>query len=320
MWKNLNNLSLRQLRAMDELARRGSFVEAAKALHLTPSAMSETIKALEEQVGLRLFDRSTRRVALTQAGDGFLVHVRTSLQQLDDAMQQMADLRHLHAGRVRVMGATSALSCLVAPCLAGLWRPSSRLKVELHTGLSETMLRALREGSADFCVASLPQGADEDIEHHPLIEDQFGLVGHRDHPALQGTQARLHDAQDFPYVGLITRSTIDEVLGSTPDLPATFAHPAIKVDATGSMAAVLEQGLGLAILPALVLHQMRLPALRFVPLAAPFPPRRVELSRKAGRSLSPAAQALWEAVHRQAQSLDGLDGIRLVAGAPAPPV
>ncbi|MBO9514190.1 MAG: LysR family transcriptional regulator [Variovorax sp.] len=316
MWRNLNNLSLRQLRAMDEVAARGSFVEAAKALHLTPSAMSETIKTLEAQVGLRLFDRSTRHVSLTEAGGAFLQHVRNSLRQLDEGMQHMADLRQLHTGRVRVMGATSALACLVAPCLAGLWQPASRLKVEMRTALAETMVRALREGAADFCVASLPRQADDDIEHSPLIEDQFGLVGHRDHPALQASQVTLRDAQDFPYVGLSTWSVIDELLKGMADLPESFAHPAITMDDTGTLAAVLEQGLGVAILPALVLHQMRQPALRFTPLAA-FPPRRVEISRQAGRSLSPAAQALWEAVSRQAKTLVGLPGIRQIGETPA---
>jgi DNA-binding transcriptional LysR family regulator len=310
MWKNLDNLSLRQLRALDEVATRGAFVDAAKALHLTPSAISETIKALEAQVGLRLLDRSTRRVELTQAGASFLEHVRRSLGVLDDAVRQMVDLRDLHAGRVRVMGATSALSCLVAPCVAGLWQPSSRLTVELHTGLAEGMVQCLRDGQVDFCVASLPDGTEADIEHLALIEDRYGLVGHQRHPALQRAEVSLHDASDHPVVALTMRTRIDALLEALPDVPPAFLHPSVTVDATGSMAAVLEQGTALGILPALVLHQMRLPTLRFVPLSAPFPVRRVDLVRLAGRSLSPAAQALWDRVHEQAQSLHGLPGIQ----------
>lgn len=310
MWEKLNNLSLRQLRAMDAVATRGSFVEAARHLHLTPSALSETIKALERQLGLRLFDRSTRSVSLTQAGNAFLEHVRNSLQLLDQGVTQVAELRDLSAGHVRVMGATSALSCLVAPCVAGMWRESSRLKVELRTGLSQDMLAALREGRVDFCVASLPADTGDDVDHVPLIEDRFGLVGSHDHPALQVDEVKLRDAGRFPYVSLNTRTSIDDTLESLPDVPPAFLKPSFIVDGTGSMAAVLEQGVTLAILPALVLHQMRLPALRYVPLTAEFPVRRIELSRRSGRSLSPAAQMLWDAVLRQAQNLGGVAGIR----------
>ncbi|ADP19999.1 bacterial regulatory helix-turn-helix protein, LysR family protein 205 (plasmid) [Achromobacter xylosoxidans A8] len=310
MLDKLNNLSLRQLRAMDEVATRGSFVEAARHLHLTPSALSETIKALERQLGLRLFDRSTRSVSLTQAGNAFLEHVRNSLQLLDHGVTHVAELRDLSAGHVRVMGATSALSCLVAPCVAGMWRESSRLKVELRTGLSQDMLAALREGRVDFCVASLPPGTGIDVDHIPLIEDRFGLVGRHDHPALQVDEVKLRDAGKFPYVSLNTRTSIDDTLASLSDVPAAFLEPSFIVDGTGSMAAILEQGVTLAILPALVLHQMRLPALRYVPLTAEFPVRRIELCRRAGRSLSPAAQMLWNAVLRQAQILGRVAGIR----------
>lgn len=322
MWEKLNNLSLKQLRAMDEVATRGSFVEAARHLHLTPSALSETVKALERQLGLRLFDRSTRSVSLTQAGQAFLEHVRNSLQLLDHGVARVAELRDLSAGHVRVMGATSALSCLVAPCVAGMWRESSRLKVELRTGLSRDMLAALRDGRVDFCVASLPAGTEDDVDHIPLIEDTFGLVGRHDHPALQADEVRLREGGKFPYVSLNTRTSINDTLESLPDVPAAFLEPSFIVDGTGSMAAVLEQGVTLAILPALVLHQMRLPTLRYVPLTADFPARRIELSRRAGRSLSPAAQVLWDAVRRQARNLHGVAGIRGLApdATPAPSV
>lgn len=310
MWEKLNNLSLKQLRAMDEVATHGSFVEAARHRHLTPSALSETIKALERQLGLRLFDRSTRSVSLTQAGTAFLEHVRHSLQLLDHGVTQVGELRDLSTGHVRVMGATSALACLVAPCVAGIWRESSRLKVELRTGLSQDMLAELRAGRVDFCVASLPAGTEDDVDHIPLIEDRFGLVGRHDHPALQVDEIKLRDAGKFPYVSLNTRTSIDDTLESLPDVPTVFLEPSFIVDGTGSMAAVLEQGVTLAILPALVLHQMGLPALRYVPLTAEFPVRRIELSRRAGRSLSPAAQMLWDAVLQQAQILGRVAGIR----------
>lgn len=313
MQNNLNNLSLKQLRAMDEVALRGSFIEAAKALHFTPSAMSETIKSLEEHVGLRLFHRSTRHVSLTVAGEAFLESVRSALALIETALGEMADLKHLRAGRVRVMGATSALSCLVAPCLAELFRHATSLKVEMRTGLSETMLRALQDGSVDFCVASVPPNAPDDIEHWPLLEDQFGLVGHRNHPALQTDHASLSDAQNFPFVALTNRSMINDLLEADPATPASFMHPSITVDATGSMAAVLEQGIAVGILPALALHQMGRPDLRFVPLKPPFPVRCVELSRRAGRSLSPAAQALWDLIGKHAAALTGLPGIQLIA-------
>ena len=78
-----NNISLRQLRAFAEVARHGAFAPAARELCLTQSALSESIRQLEEALGLRLFDRTTRTVGLTAAGQAFLLDVRQAFETLE---------------------------------------------------------------------------------------------------------------------------------------------------------------------------------------------------------------------------------------------
>lgn len=311
MRNNLNNISLKQLRAFEEITQQGSFIEAAHLLFLTPSALSETIKALESRLGVRLFDRSTRRVDLTPAGREFLEHTQQSLTLLENAVVRMDELRGLRRGRVRVVGATSAMACLVAPCLPKLSLIAPHLRVEMRTSLSEPMLNALHKEEADFCVASIPVQALQDVEHVPLLDDQFGLVGVRGHPALATSIVHLRDVGDTSRIGLTTPTLIDNLLANLPDLSETFRNPLVHVDGTGSLAAVLEQGTSVAILPALSFHQLDNPALVFRPLAPPFPVRRVSLARKATRSLTPAAQALWNLIQQHAQQLADVPGICL---------
>ncbi len=311
MRNNLNNISLKQLRAFEAITQQGSFIEAAHHLFLTPSALSETIKALESRLGVRLFDRSTRRVDLTPAGREFLEHTQQSLTLLENAVLRMDELRGLRRGRVRVVGATSAMACLVTPCLPALSLIAPQLRVEMRTSLSDSMLYALHQGEADFCVASIPAQALQDVEHTALLDDQFGLVGIKGHPALATPIIDLNDVLGTQRIGLTTPTLIDDVLADLPDLPAAFRDPLVSVDGTGSLVAVLEQGTSVAILPALSFHQLANPALVFRPLAPPFRMRRVSLARNAARSLTPAAQALWDLVLQQAQRLADVPGIYL---------
>lgn len=311
MHDHLNNISLRQLRAVDRVARYQSFVEAASHLHLTPSALSESVKSIEANLGLRLFDRTTRSVRPTTAGREFLELVRGALSQLERAVQVAGELQNLERGLVRCVGATSALSCLVAPCLADLWRRAPNVRVEMRTSVALETLDALRSSEADFCVGALPDVPTDDIDHLPLVHDCFGLVAECHHPAVQAPQADLRQMGRVPYVALTTMTMIDNTLGRLRDIPAEFLQPSIRVDGTGSLAAVLQQGVAVGILPALAIHQMGLPNLKFCPLVQSFPERALGMSRLSGRSLTPAAQALWDLIGAYAPRLQGIQGIRL---------
>ena len=95
----MKGVTLRQLRVFAAVARHLSFGKAAEELHLTPPAVSMQIKELEEQVGLPLFDRGGRSVALTVTGEYLLVYVRKILATLKDAEDAIARLSGLQTGR-----------------------------------------------------------------------------------------------------------------------------------------------------------------------------------------------------------------------------
>lgn len=302
------------MRAFEAVSRNGSFVGAARELHVTQSALSETIKNLEEAVGIRLLERSTRRVSLSAPGKDFLIAVEHILNTLEGAVLQLEQLSSLSRGEVRVVGATSALSCLIAPCLASLQARAPNIRVEMRTSLGTEMLRSVREGHADFCIGAIPDDAMVgDIESVPLLHDQFGVVAARGHRTLaQASGAmRLGRLAQAPYIGLTLHSMIDTLLARAPDAPATLLNPKIRVDGTGSLAALLQKGVGISILPALVLHQLDLPSLEFRPLADPALVRTIQLARVAGRELSPAAQTLWDQVLSLLPSFEHVPGIRL---------
>lgn len=94
----MRNATFRQLRVFSEVARHLSFARAAEALHLTPPAVTMQVKELEAHVGLPLFDRSGRQVALTTAGEYMLVYARRMLATLKDAEDAAARLKGVELG------------------------------------------------------------------------------------------------------------------------------------------------------------------------------------------------------------------------------
>ena len=95
-------LDTRQLRAFVTLARRGSFTMAAKELHLSQSAVSHSMKALETDLGCRLFDRMSKKVLLTQAGEHLLQHADKILLEMSAARESITQLGKWGRGRLRI--------------------------------------------------------------------------------------------------------------------------------------------------------------------------------------------------------------------------
>ncbi|WP_442808354.1 LysR substrate-binding domain-containing protein [Trinickia soli] len=125
--------------AFANVARHGSFTRAAAESGVSASALSQSIRALEAQLNVRLFNRTTRRVALTEAGSQFLEHVRPALSMLDAAYEALDEARGEATGTLRINLPRIASDLLVMPNLAEFTRRYPRVVVELtlDEGLSD---------------------------------------------------------------------------------------------------------------------------------------------------------------------------------------
>jgi DNA-binding transcriptional LysR family regulator len=145
-------MELRQLVYLDAVVRRGSFTKAAQRLHVAQPAVSAQIRRLEAELGVTLLERTTRRVALTHAGELFLARARQVLDQLDAARVDLAELSAVLRGRVRI-GATQVVGSLDLPAaLAQFRRRYPGVSLALHSGLIAKLLGLLDAGDVDLIV------------------------------------------------------------------------------------------------------------------------------------------------------------------------
>ena len=167
------NLTFRQLRVFTEVAQQGSMIRAAKALHLTPPAVSMQIKQVESHVGLSLFDRHGRQVSLSTAGEYFLVHAKRLLAAVKEAENAMARFKKLDHGLLTI-GIVSTAKYFVPQLLARFHEEHSGVDVRLRVvGNREQLVTMMQAGEVDLSVMGRPPKEiatrAESFAAHPLV-------------------------------------------------------------------------------------------------------------------------------------------------------
>ncbi|KQT10943.1 LysR family transcriptional regulator [Ramlibacter sp. Leaf400] len=292
--------SLADLRAFVAVGQLQSFAAAAKVLHLSQPALSRRISHLEDQLGVRLFDRTTRSVELTLLGRRFLGQVRNVVDGLDRSVVSLHDVAHLEAGDVTVGCVFSAVHHFLPPVIRSFREQHPRVLVRIIEEGADEVLASVKHGEADFAL-NYTGMQDPEVEFTPLLKEPFVLACPHDHPLARRRSVRWEELARHPYA-LVShesrnRVLIDQALAEVERLP----RPVCEVRHVSTLIGVVENGLALAIVP-----QLALPAkagtVVGVRLEAPSIMRTIGLIRRTGRSLSPAAAAFAQLLTRASRA------------------
>src|SRR5215475_14461728 len=136
------------LRAFQAIARHGSFTRAAAELEVTPSALSQTIRQLEQRIGVRLLQRTTRKVGLTEAGRSFLARIAPALAAIDGAIDELRQHGDRPAGTLRVTTSQVMVPSLIEPIVADFLHayPDIKLDIRIDSALNDLVAEGLDAG------------------------------------------------------------------------------------------------------------------------------------------------------------------------------
>ena len=308
------NMSLRHFRAFVAVARAGSFTTAAKELFLTQSALTATIQQFEDGIGFKLFDRSTRRVAMTPEAQLFKPQAEHILRQFDSAVADLESLAQGRRGHVRIAAAASVTHYFLGNAIGGLRSDYPEITVSLHDAASEQVERMVEQGEVDFAFASPHKQLDE-LVYTPLFEDRYGLVCRQDHRYAQGKHTlRWSDLSAEEYIGFTADTGIGAYLRQHAERQDLFANSGNEVSNTSSLAAILQWTGGYSVLPALAAARITGGGdLVFRALTTPTLSRQVHLVTRKLRSLSPGSTLLVDYMLRTLQQTPVPDGVRVLA-------
>lgn len=286
------NLSTRELTAFLTLAEQRNFTRAAALCHLSQPAFSALVRALEDSLGARLFDRTTRSVELTAEGR---VLVEPARRLLRDAETALADVRD-HAARRRGRVAIALLPSLAAgwlpPLLARFHHKYPGIEIDVADVLSDACIERVRAGTADFALAST-RTATPELHTLEFCRDGFHLVCPRDHPLVrQRGRIELKHLAPYPVVQLARSSSVRQYVEAA--IYPMQLRTMMELDQLSTVAGMVRAGLGITIVPSLTLFHFADPQLATRPLHASALVRRVYVVRRADRPLSTAATALHD--------------------------
>jgi len=284
-------VELRQLRYFDAVAGCGSFTRAAERLHVAQPAVTAQIRHLERELGVTLLARTTRRVALTQAGELFLARTRRVLGELDGARGDLAELTAILRGRV-ALGTTPVLGPLDLPAaLAGFAARYPGVTLALRSGLIGRLLTALDVGDVDLVLGPVHADLPPQYVAQPLVDEQLVLVTPPGHRLAGHPRVPLAEVRDEPFACLPTGSGLRAIL-DTAAATAGF-QPRVQLEAStpSSIRELVSAGLAVALLAASVARAPGPPIdVHDLQPAPPHPP--IGLIQRLNRPLDPAAHAL----------------------------
>ena len=293
------------LQAFLAIAERGSFQRAAAQLNLSQTALSHRMKKLEQDLGLKLFLRTTRQVTLTEAGAQLLPRAQAMVSELAASFE---DLRH----KGREKQARISVCCL--PTLAVHYLPAllrefhgthPGVSVRIYDNSATEICELVRNGTAEFAL-TLVSDTHPDLEVKPLMKEPFVLLCPKTHAiAKKGGDVSWTDLAGIPLVRTSrqagNRLLIDDALGPRRD-QLDWRWEVLHIATAASMVAA---GVGLTVVPRLATDGIDMSSLVALPLVNPGVTRTVGILSSRERPLSPMAQAFRATVERVVKA-DGL--------------
>jgi DNA-binding transcriptional LysR family regulator len=294
------NPTLRQMRAFVALAKTGNFTLAAQYMHVTQSALSGLIKELEQTLGVRVVDRSTRRIALTDTGNELYPLFSQMIDDLDRALANIADQAELRKGIVRV-AVPQLMACTLLPQVIAAWRQHyPDIGISLSDSPVEAVTTRVLSGETDFGIGPERDAAPQ-LEARELMEMPFEAVVPPDHPLATRDRLAWSDLASYPLITLRGQFTERLLADMSDSRREVTLKPAHEVTYMTTALAMVASGLGITVCMPYAAPLVRLHGLHMLPLDAPVLTRRFFVYTREQRSLSPAAAAfitfLFDWVH-----------------------
>lgn len=305
------NISLPQLKAFAAVARHKSFTRAAVELGLTQSAVSRSVRELEEEIDQRLFDRTTRQVELTDAGQHLSQRICHLIDEVEQTLRDSQVAARPTQGTVQIATDPVLSSMSVPAWLAGCRQAWPAISIQLRDRPQESVLQSVRSGEVDFGLATDPVAGD-DLYCEPLCVDTYHAVLPARHPLATRDTLGWRDLADSPVL------TLDQQCGVQPVVERALSINHVRTSSLqllGHFAAIFGMaalGLGIGIVPS----RAQAGGLSANAVMRPLRPQvtsTVMLVRRRSRSLKPNAAAIWDTLRVQEYRDDRAPMARLPA-------
>ncbi|WP_305856419.1 HTH-type transcriptional activator IlvY [Balneatrix alpica] len=292
-------MDTRLLKHFLSLADLLHFGRAAEACHLSPSALSRSIKQLEDELGVTLFERDNRSVSLTHEGQLFINYARDTLLQWDEirhSLQQEAQELH---GEVSMYCSVTASYSFLYELLSEFRRTYPKVEIKVHTGDPDLAINRVLSGAEDIAIAAYPQSLPGVLAFKPIARSPLLFIGPRQHHDWQQLAEAPASAENWQHLPMI----IPEVGLGREWINAWFyqlgCSPNIYAQVAGNEAIVsmVSLGFGIGVVPRIVLDNSPLQEeVRILAVEPALPAYDVGLFTLNKKLKNPLINAFWQQI------------------------
>lgn len=286
------NVTLRQLRAFAAVVECGSFTEAASNIHLTQSGLSVLVRELESALGVRVLDRKTRKIQMSEAGRHLYPFVQRVFNELGTGLGSIGQLRDKQIGLLRV-AAPQLMACTLLPrSLAAFHKQFPRVEVRIQDNMPETFLEGLLIGDVEIAIGpDVDTGGD--VVKKVLLRDRHHVVCPKDHALVRQKDISWKHLSEWPFIAP-TQDFMKRVnLALERHQPSLQIQPAHSVSYMTTAIGMVAAGLGVTVLPSYAAPLVESWGLTMRPLSKPSFFRELCIFTMARKSLSPAADSFY---------------------------
>jgi DNA-binding transcriptional LysR family regulator len=293
-------INLNLLRTFLRVAEHSSFRDASQEVYRSQSAVSAQIKQLEQQVGTALFQRTTRRVQLTTAGELLLRAAQRGMGEVELGLREIRETVDLQSGRVSLSCAPTIAGTRLPPILAAFERHYPTVHVFVRELNPAELFESVRRAEADFGIGPVIQSTDLDIQTI-LNEEIYALVPRR-LSATEGKTITLQQLACMPVLLLNHATALRAILDDAARRCGVTLTPKYECTQVQTLVTMAVTGLGSVILPKSVIPRRLEKTVQVLRIVSPTLTRQIGLITVRGRTLSPAASRLAELISELIQS------------------
>jgi DNA-binding transcriptional LysR family regulator len=307
-------MDTRLLRMFCAVAESAGLVAAAGKLHLTPSAISHGLKALETQLGCRLFERAGKRMLLNQAGEQLLAQIKQPLAALDAAGESLKRLGKWGQTRLRVGAAASLCQHLLPRVIRELKKSHAQLELLVESGDTSELLPLVRENKLDLALGVAAENSSG-LESRPLFRDELMFVFAPSHPWAAGRPISHDELRTQPLIlyqhSSLTARLVDEFFRHLDLVPSAI----MEIDSIEAIKELVKLNLGVSVMaPWTADKELVRGRLKMRPLGSKPLWRQWTASYLAGRRLTLAEESFCKLCrhHAAGMRLDRKDAANLI--------
>lgn len=289
--------TIKQVENFLALAELGSFSKAAHHVGLSQPAFSLSIQRLEDSMGMRLFQRTSRTVFLTSEGQTFLPLAHRLLHGWRSTFSQMSDVAAIQHGRAAVAALPSLAAGMLPDVVARFAVDHPLVRLVICDVLHNNVVAMVRSGQVDFGISVEPT-SEPDIAFQPLVHDKIVAILRKDHPLAKRRTVTWAELNAEKLILMTQTTSVRQLTDRALENAQITMQIALEVDQLATISGLVQAGFGVSALPALCLPVVIRPDLTWRSITGPEAERSLGLLTRRRQDLSLAAASFLAELHR----------------------